>query len=116
MPAAALDKAKSADPKKGRGAGGHEVAQLARLEVFMRPVDHSLFQDMYICTFGSGTKHDEEKTGWGRKMVGGVKAQDTVIPTTCKMVTPSQRRPSLLRRRRVRPAHTPLPACGRGLG
>ena len=48
----------------------------------MRPTDHSLFQDMYISSFGSGTKHDEEKTGWGWKTVGVIKAQDTLIPTT----------------------------------
>jgi branched-chain amino acid transport system substrate-binding protein len=58
-------------------------------EVFMRPTDHSLFQDMYISSFGSGTKHDEEKTGWGWKTTAVIKAQDTVIPTTCKMQTPS---------------------------
>jgi branched-chain amino acid transport system substrate-binding protein len=55
----------------------------------MRPSDHSLFQDMYISSFGSGTKHHEEGTGWGWKTVGVIKAQDTVIPTTCKMTVPS---------------------------
>jgi branched-chain amino acid transport system substrate-binding protein len=44
---------------------------------------------MYISSFGSGTKHDEEKTGWGWKTTGVIKAQDTVIPTTCKMNVPS---------------------------
>ncbi|MBK9133431.1 MAG: branched-chain amino acid ABC transporter substrate-binding protein [Betaproteobacteria bacterium] len=90
MFASALDKAKSSDPKK--------VAAVLRdmkwrnslgAEVFMRPSDHSLFQDMYISSFGSGAKHDEEKTGWGWKTVGVIKAQDTVVPTTCKMVTPN---------------------------
>ncbi len=32
---------------------------------------------------------DEEKTGWGWKTIGLIKAQDTVIPTTCKMNVPS---------------------------
>jgi branched-chain amino acid transport system substrate-binding protein len=58
-------------------------------EVSMRPTDHSLFQDMYISSFGAGTKHDEEKTGWGWKTVGVIKSQDTLIPTSCSMVVPS---------------------------
>jgi len=90
MFAAALDKAKSADPKKVAAAlSDMKFRNALGAEVFMRPADHSLFQDMYISSFGSGTKHDEEKTGWGWKTVGVIKAQDTVVPTTCKMVRPS---------------------------
>ena len=90
MFAQALNQAKSADPKKV-AAALHDMKYKNSLdaEVFMRPSDHSLFQDMYISSFGSGTKHDEEKTGWGWKTVGVIKAQDTVIPTTCKMTIPS---------------------------
>ena len=90
MFADALNKAKSADPKKV-GLALHDMKWKNALgaEVFMRPADHSLFQDMYISSFGSGTKHDEEKTGWGWKTTGVVKASDTVIPTTCKMQVPS---------------------------
>jgi branched-chain amino acid transport system substrate-binding protein len=44
---------------------------------------------MYISSFGSGTKHDEEGTGWGWKTTALIKANDTVIPTSCKMVAPS---------------------------
>jgi branched-chain amino acid transport system substrate-binding protein len=60
-------------------------------DVFMRKDDHSLFQDMYIASFGPldpGAKFDEEGTGWGWKSVGVVKAADTVLPTTCKMERP----------------------------
>ena len=90
MFADALNKAKSADPKKVAAAlADMRFKNSLGAEVFMRPGDHSLFQDMYISSFGSGTKHDEEKTGWGWKTIGVIKAQDTVIPTTCKMVTPS---------------------------
>ena len=35
-----------------------------------------------------GAKFDEEGTGWGWKVVGAVKAEDTVLPTTCKMERP----------------------------
>jgi len=60
-------------------------------DIFMRKEDHSLFQDMYIASFGPldpGAKFDEEGTGWGWKSVGVVKAADTVLPTTCKMERP----------------------------
>jgi branched-chain amino acid transport system substrate-binding protein len=90
MFAEALNKAKSAEPKKVAAAlADMKYKNALGAEVFMRPTDHSLFQDMYISSFGSGTKHDEEKTGWGWKTVGLIKAQDTVIPTTCKMVVPN---------------------------
>jgi branched-chain amino acid transport system substrate-binding protein len=32
-----------------------------------------------------GVKFDEEHTGWGWKTIGTIKAEDTVLPTTCKM-------------------------------
>ena len=35
-----------------------------------------------------GAKFDEEGTGWGWKLVGAVKANDTILPTTCKMERP----------------------------
>jgi len=60
-------------------------------DIFMRKEDHSLFQDMYIASFGPldpGAKFDEEGTGWGWKLAGTVKAADTVLPTTCKMERP----------------------------
>jgi branched-chain amino acid transport system substrate-binding protein len=90
MFADALNKAKSSDPKKVAAVlADMKYKNALGAEVFMRPSDHSLFQDMYISSFGSGTKHDEEKTGWGWKTIGVIKAQDTVIPTTCKMNVPS---------------------------
>ncbi len=81
MFAAALNTAKSAEPKKVAAAlADMKYKNSLGAEVFMRPTDHSLFQDMYISSFGSGTKHDEEKTGWGWKTVGVIKAQDTMVP------------------------------------
>ena len=32
---------------------------------------------------------DEEKTGWGWKVLGKIDTQNTVVPTTCKMNRPS---------------------------
>ena len=86
----AMKKANSTEPVKvSKALSDMKYKNALGAEVFMRPTDHQLFQDMYISSFGSGTKHDEEKTGWGWKTVGVVKAQDTVIPTTCKMNVPS---------------------------
>ena len=86
----AMNKAKSTEPKRvAMALRDMKYKNTLGSEVFMRASDHSLFQDMYISSFGSGTKHDEEKTGWGWKTIGLIKAQDTVIPTTCKMTVPS---------------------------
>ena len=86
----ALNEAKSADPKKVAAAlSNMKFKDAIGAEVFMRPSDHSLFQDMYISSFGSGVKRDEEGTGWGWRTEGMIKAQDTVIPTSCKMNTPA---------------------------
>ena len=86
----ALNTAKSAEPKKV-AAALHDMKfkNMLGVEVFMRPTDHSVFQDMYVASFGAGTKFDEEGTGWGWKTISLIKAADTVIPTTCKMVVPS---------------------------
>lgn len=90
MFAEALNKAKAADPKKvAMALRDMKFKNSLGAEVFMRPTDHSLFQDMYISSFGSGTKHHEEKTGWGWKTTAVIKAQDTIVPTTCKMNVPS---------------------------
>jgi branched-chain amino acid transport system substrate-binding protein len=61
-------------------------------EGYMRKDDHQFFQDLYVANFGplpAGAKFDEEKTGWGWKVQGVVKAKDTEIPTTCKMERPN---------------------------
>ncbi len=58
---------------------------------FMRKDDHQFFQPIYISSFGvmePGAKFDEEGTGWGWKLIAAVKADDTVLPTTCKMERP----------------------------
>jgi branched-chain amino acid transport system substrate-binding protein len=90
MVTVALNTAKSADPKRVAAAlRDMKFKNAIGAEVWMRPTDHSLFQDMYISSFGSGTKRDEEGTGWGWKTISVIKAADTVIPTTCKMNVPS---------------------------
>ncbi|GJD52364.1 hypothetical protein OPKNFCMD_5129 [Methylobacterium crusticola] len=59
---------------------------------FFRPDDHQIFQPMYISRFGpvdTAKDFDAENTGWGWTGDGEVSAQDSLLPTTCKMDRPS---------------------------
>ena len=92
MLAKAINQANSDDPKAVAAAlEGMKTEAFDGDEITMRKDDHQLFQNMYIASFGpldSGAKFDEEGTGWGWKTVGVVKADDTILPTTCKMERP----------------------------
>ena len=71
---------------------GQAMKDFLGYDTLMRKDDHQFFQPMYVVSLGErGPKEpfDEEKTGWGWKTLGVVKATDTVIPTTCKMNIPS---------------------------
>jgi branched-chain amino acid transport system substrate-binding protein len=84
--------AKSDDPKAiAEQLEGMTVTAFDGGDATMRKDDHQFFQDMYIASFGPldpGAKFDEEGTGWGWKTLGIVKANDTILPTTCKMERP----------------------------
>jgi branched-chain amino acid transport system substrate-binding protein len=57
----------------------------------MRKDDHQFFQPIYISSFGERSEKepfDEEKTGWGWKLVAKVDTAQTILPTTCKMERP----------------------------
>ena len=59
MFAGAINQAKSAEPKAvATVLNSMKYKNSLGAEVFMRPTDHSDFQDMYIASFGSGTKHE----------------------------------------------------------
>ena len=92
MLAAAADKAKSLDPVKVAAAlEGMEFDVYNGGKGSMRKDDHQFFQPMYIASFGDRTEKepfDEEKTGWGWKMAAKIEADQTVLPTTCKMERP----------------------------
>ncbi len=92
MLAKAATEAKSTDAKAvAEKLEGMKIEVFDGGEGFMRKEDHQFFQPMYISSFGvldPGAKFDEEGTGWGWKLVGSVKAEDTVLPTTCKMERP----------------------------
>jgi branched-chain amino acid transport system substrate-binding protein len=61
-------------------------------EAWIRPEDHQVIQPLYIATLGPIEKSegfDEENTGWGWRHIGEIKAEDTVVPTTCQMKRPN---------------------------
>lgn len=92
MFAAAAEKAKSLDPVKVAGAlEGMEFEVLNGGKGTMRKEDHQFFQPIYISSLGERTEKelfDEEKTGWGWKMVAKIDTPQTMVPTTCKMERP----------------------------
>ncbi len=89
----AIEEAKSADPLKfAPKLEGMKITTFDGGEGFMRAADHQFFQDMFVVALGplgAGQPFDEEHTGWGWKEVGKVPADQTVLPTTCKMQRPS---------------------------
>jgi branched-chain amino acid transport system substrate-binding protein len=89
----AIKDANSDEPKAvAAKLEGMKFTTFMGTEGYMRKDDHQFFQDMYISNFGplpTGAKFDEEKTGWGWKTQGLIKAKDTELPTTCKMDRPS---------------------------
>jgi branched-chain amino acid transport system substrate-binding protein len=92
MLAKAVAQAKSDDPKAiAAQLEGMSVEAFDGGDATMRKDDHQIFQDIYVGSFGPldpGAKFDEEDTGWGWKTVGIIKANDTILPTTCKMERP----------------------------
>ncbi|HML08378.1 MAG TPA: branched-chain amino acid ABC transporter substrate-binding protein [Xanthobacteraceae bacterium] len=89
----AAEEAKSVDPVKvAAKLDGMKVTAYNGGDAFMRADDHQFFQPMYIADLGPLGKDqpfEEEGTGWGWKVQGTVSAQDTVLPTSCKMNRPS---------------------------
>src|SRR6201747_1048576 len=93
MFAAAADKAKSLDPVKvALALEGMEFDVYDGGKGNMRKDDHQFFQPMYIASLGERTEKepfDEEKTGWGWKLVAKIDTPQTMLPTTCKMDRPN---------------------------
>jgi branched-chain amino acid transport system substrate-binding protein len=92
MLVAAAEKAKSIDPVKVAFAlEGMEFDVYDGGKGFMRKENHQFFQPLYISSFGERTDKelfDEEKTGWGWKLVAKIDTDQTMVPTTCKMQRP----------------------------
>lgn len=92
MLVAAMNAAQSAEaPKIAAKLEGLKFEVFNGGDGMMRKDDHQFFQPMYISSFGerSGDEpFDEEKTGWGWRMVAKIDTQNTNVPTTCKMERP----------------------------
>jgi branched-chain amino acid transport system substrate-binding protein len=88
----AIDQTKSTEPGKlAAELEGMKIEVFDGGEGFMRADDHQFFQPMYIRSFGernADEPFDEEKTGWGWRVVAKVDTSDTVLPTVCKMNRP----------------------------
>jgi branched-chain amino acid transport system substrate-binding protein len=88
----AIEQAKSAEPKLIAAAfEGMETEALTGGKSYMRKDDHQFFQPMFISSFGpleGDMPFDEEKTGWGWKIIAKIDTPDTVVSTTCKMTRP----------------------------
>jgi len=97
MLAAAADRAKSLEPVKiALALEGMEFEVFTGGKGYMRKDDHQFFQPMYIASFGeltNGEPFDEENTGWGWKVVEKIDTAQTVLPTTCKMIRPTEGAP-----------------------
>ena len=93
MFALAAEKAKSLDPVKvAASLEGMEFEVFNGGKGNMRKDDHQFFQPIYIASLGDRTEKepfDEEKTGWGWKLVAKIDTPQTMLPTTCKMERPN---------------------------
>jgi branched-chain amino acid transport system substrate-binding protein len=93
MLALAAERAKSLDPVKVAATlEGMEFDVFDGGKGNMRKDDHQFFQPIYISSLGDRSERepfDEEKTGWGWKLVAKIDTPATVLPTTCKMERPN---------------------------
>jgi branched-chain amino acid transport system substrate-binding protein len=93
MLALAAERAKSLDPVKVAATlEGMEFDVFDGGKGNMRKDDHQFFQPIYVSSLGDRSERepfDEEKTGWGWKLVAKIDTSATVLPTTCKMERPN---------------------------
>ena len=88
---AAMEKATSSDPLKVALALENMRHPGPTGELWMRPDDHQLMQPLYVATFtkaGGEVKYDLEDTGFGFRTDMRLEANDTILPTTCRMQRP----------------------------
>jgi len=97
MLAAAADRAKSLEPVKiALALEGMEFEVFRGGRGYMRKDDHQFFQPMYVASFGeltNGEPFDEENTSWGWKVAETIETAQTILPTTCNMIRPTERAP-----------------------
>jgi len=94
MLVAAIETARTTDPLK--------VAQVMEGLSYLSPTgpalmrkdDHQLIQPLYLATFTRaatpGVRYDAEGTGFGWRTDARIEADDTAMPTTCRMQRPKE--------------------------
>lgn len=92
MWARALNASKSTDPVTVAKALETLRYDAGTGPMWMRADDHQLMHPLYAFSFQKagqpGVKYDVENTGFGWKTEGRFDADETVLPTTCKMTRP----------------------------
>nr|WP_144769039.1 branched-chain amino acid ABC transporter substrate-binding protein [Herbaspirillum sp. SJZ099] len=92
MLAKAIEKAKSADPKAVAYALEGAHYQSAFHDATMRAADHQLIQPLYLMQMqradSGGIRFDNEGSGYGFRTERFIPAEQTVLPTSCKMQRP----------------------------
>ena len=92
MLAAAMNKAKSNDPKAVALALEDMTFKSGYGDVYMRKGDHQLVQPLILSVFSKagtpGVKYDVEKTGYGFKSIASLSLKDADQPNTCVMERP----------------------------
>jgi len=90
---AVMNETKSTDPKVlAEKLSGRKFKGLHGGDSWIRAENNQVIQPLIISSFGPlgpGQKFDEGKTGWGWKTEMKIPAEETVLPTTCKLVHPS---------------------------
>lgn len=89
-----IEKAKSADPYKVALAMEGMTYESAMGPLTMRKEDHQLLLPMFVSTMkavgGDGVKNDVEGSGFGFKTKVQLAAQDSALPSSCKMKRPAK--------------------------
>lgn len=92
MLAAAMNKAKSNDPKAVALALEDMTFKSGYGDVYMRRGDHQLVQPLTLSIFSKagtpGVKYEVEKTGYGFKTIANMSAEAADQPNTCVMERP----------------------------
>lgn len=92
MLAKAIEKARSTDPKAVAYALEGAHYQSAFHEASMRAADHQLIQPLYLMQMqradSGGIRFDNEGSGYGFRTERFIPAEQTVLPTSCRMQRP----------------------------
>ncbi len=90
MVVAAIEKTKSTDPYDiALALEDMRFTNLSGEEMWMRGTDHQIFQSLHISMHtDEGIEFDADNSGYGLRTIFNVPAEETVVPTSCKMDRP----------------------------